>query len=86
MQESIRDFIVDHLGWQGRRHELGPDYPLIEGDVLDSMGIFELVGFLEERYAIEIDDLDVVPDNFATITAVEEMVRSKRVSATPPSP
>lgn len=86
MQKAIRDFIVDNLGWRGDRHELTSDYPLIEGDVLDSMGIFELVGYLEERFNIMIEDLDVVPENFATIASVESLIRSKQQELAPPRP
>ncbi|MDQ3974583.1 MAG: acyl carrier protein [Actinomycetota bacterium] len=76
-QARIRDFIVDELRWNGARNQLTGDYPLIDNDVLDSMGIFQVVTFVEDEYGIEVDDEDLVPDNFATLDAIARLVDGK---------
>lgn len=54
------------------------DYPLLEKDVLDSMGIFQVVAFLEDEFGIEVDDAELVPENFETIGSIAELIDSKR--------
>jgi acyl carrier protein len=80
IEDDIRRFIVEELN--GPPQQLTNDFPLIEGSVLDSLGIFQLVGFLESEYGIQIDDEELVPDHFATIGDVARLVSTKRDSAT----
>jgi acyl carrier protein len=75
--DDVRAFIVAELGWTGSASELTDDYPLIEREVIDSLGIFKLVTFIEEHYGVEIDDEEMVPDNFETIADVAELVGAK---------
>jgi acyl carrier protein len=48
--------------------------PLLEG-AIDSVGLLHLVAFVEEEFDIEIDDAEIVPDNFSTASSVEGLVR-----------
>lgn len=69
MRDRIRTFILEELGWFEPPEALTDDYPLIEREVIDSMGLFQLVTFLEEQ-GVEIADDDLVPDNFATLGSI----------------
>src|SRR5882762_6945603 len=64
--QEIREMIVRDLHFTGSRSELTDSYGLLDNAVIDSMGIFKLVGLLEERYVIEIDEEDMVAENFET--------------------
>jgi acyl carrier protein len=69
--DRLRSYIVDELGWRGP--ELTDDYPLLENHVIDSLGLFQLVGFLETEYGVTIDDGELVPEKFATLAAIVEL-------------
>ena len=52
-----------------------PDTDLIEGGILDSIAILDLVGFLEDRFNITLPVDEFIPENFrtaATIAALAE--------------
>ncbi len=70
--DRIRGFIVDELGWRGP--ELTADFPLLENRVIDSLGLFRIVGFLEDSYGVSIPDEKVVPANFQTLTTIAGLV------------
>ncbi len=70
--DRIRVFIVDELGWRGA--ELTPDFPLLENRVIDSLGLFRIVGFIEDSYGVSIPDEKVVPANFQTLTTIAGLV------------
>ena len=75
IEHAIEQFIVEEIDLEGT---LSEHADLIESDVLDSAGIVALLGFLEEKYGVQIDeDVDLVPDNFQTITAIAAFVRRK---------
>ena len=69
----IRDFIVDELRSDGPREQLTEDYPLISGGVINSLGLFRIVGFLEREYGIEIPDDELLPENFETLGAIAKL-------------
>jgi acyl carrier protein len=77
IESTIRDFIVNDLGRAADR-DLRIDTPLLEDDLLDSVGVYELVVHLEARYDIEIVDEEMVPENFGTIATLTKLVESKR--------
>ncbi len=68
--DRLRDFIVDELRWSGPRAALTDDYPLLENHVIDSLGLFRIVEFLEREYGVEISDEELVPSNFATLGTI----------------
>jgi acyl carrier protein len=70
--DRVRAFIVDQLGWRGEY--LTEDYPLLENRVIDSLGLFRIVGFLEDEYGVKIPDSELVPANFATLETIAGMV------------
>lgn len=51
---------------------------LIERGLLDSIGLMQIMQFLEERTALRIPDHMVTPDNFQSIAAIEEMIAGLR--------
>jgi acyl carrier protein len=76
LEDEIREYLVSKSGGRVSAAELTDDYPLIEHDVLDSMGIFQFVDWIERKLGIEIDDEDFSPESFATITTITEMIHS----------
>jgi acyl carrier protein len=52
------------------------DSPLLNG-TLDSVGLLQLVAFLEEEFDIEIDDAEIVPEHFSTISSIQDLVRKR---------
>lgn len=56
---------------------LQPDTLLVEHRIVDSMGIFRIVAFLEEAFDLEIEASDVLPQNFATIDTITKFVAQK---------
>jgi acyl carrier protein len=72
----IRDFISEEIMFEDNATELADDTPLLSG-IMDSLGLLQLVAFLEEEFDVEIDDADMTADHFRTIADIEALVRSK---------
>jgi acyl carrier protein len=77
-EERIRELIADNLQWGGSWSDVDSDYPLLEKQVVDSLGMITLISLLEDEFAVEIDDGDVVPGNFRTIRDIAALVERKR--------
>jgi acyl carrier protein len=72
----IRDFVVDTF-LLGDDDGFGDDDSLIDGGVVDSTGVMEIVAFLEETYGIVIEDDDLVADNLDSIERLRTFVAAK---------
>ncbi len=79
-QTAVRAFIVENFLFGDDSHPLPADVSLIDNDLVDSTGILELVGFLEEQFAIQIADADIVPANLDTIEKIVGFVARKRAA------
>jgi acyl carrier protein len=66
IQRAIKAYVVDSFLLD--EGELDLDTSLIESGVIDSTGIMEIVSFVEETYGIEVDEHDLVPENFDSVS------------------
>jgi len=57
---------------------LGPDTPLLDDGVLDSLQIIQLVKHIESRFGVEVALEELVPENFVDANAVTSMVERLR--------
>jgi acyl carrier protein len=78
IQREVKAFIVEAFLFGQDEANLGNDQSLLASSILDSTGILELIGFLEEKYAFKVEDDEVVPDNFESIDQITAFVRRKR--------
>ena len=58
---ELEGFIRGNFFYDGPA--LAPDTSLMESGILDSTGVLELVGFLEERFGFKVEDADLTPEN-----------------------
>ena len=75
VKDSIRRFIAEEVLFDTQR-QVSDDQPLL-GDVLDSLALLQLVEYIEEQFGFEVDDAEMVPDNFKTIDDLERYVRAR---------
>jgi acyl carrier protein len=55
-----------------------PDLDLLADGRIDSVGILQLITFLEERYGIKVLDDELAPENFRSIESIVGFVEGKR--------
>jgi acyl carrier protein len=77
--QEVRTFVIENFLF-GRSEALKDDAPLL-GNVIDSTGVIELIGFVQERFNISVGDDEVMADNFGSVKSViafiEKKLRSK---------
>ena len=81
MSEQINHFIVQQFPL-ARQRQLSNDDPLLENGILDSLGVLELVNYLEREFKISISDEELVPEHFQTITCLTAFIQQKNGVAT----
>jgi acyl carrier protein len=77
--DRVRGFLRDEVVLDANA-PLDDDTQLLEG-ILDSLGLMQLVAFLEEEYETEIDDVDVTSENFRTIADIARLIDGRLARA-----
>jgi len=68
-EQMLLDYIKQDL-LKGRVSSLSADDDLLDSGILNSLGILQLVSFVDERLGITIPDEDVVYENFNSVSAL----------------
>jgi len=76
MEAVINDYISRELVQDAGLLPLGNATSLLETGVLDSLSLLRLVVFIQERFGITVDDVDLVPENFDSVDAICAYLRS----------
>ncbi len=72
--EKIRSFIVDAFLFGDAGRMPADDASLLQHEALDSTDVLELIVFLEETFNIQVEDSDVVRENFDTVAGLANFV------------
>ena len=58
--------------------ELADTDSLLDKGIIDSTGVLELVGHIEENYEIKIEDEELVPDNLDSVNNLVKYIQKKK--------
>ena len=73
---NIKDYILEEFVPDGDI-DVEDGTNLLEEEVVDSLGIFTLVSFIENKFNVSIDAEEVNLDNFETLSSITKLVESK---------
>jgi acyl carrier protein len=65
----LLEFVRDELA-VGSKKNIQTSDDLLNAGILDSLGVLQLVAFVEEHFGIQIPDEDVVMENFQSVDAL----------------
>ena len=77
--DVLIEFVQKELA-QGRGTDIQPEDDLLANGVIDSLGILQLVQFVEQKFSFQIPDEDVVIDNFRSIAALTDYLEKTRAA------
>ncbi|MFO1014338.1 MAG: acyl carrier protein [Caulobacteraceae bacterium] len=78
LKAEIRDFIVDNFLFGEAADAPTDEQSLVEAGLIDSLGVAELVAFIEARFEITAEDDELIPDNLDSIDRIAAFIGKKR--------
>jgi acyl carrier protein len=78
MAVEVEEFIVREIALGRGIESVSHDRDLLADEVIDSLGITELISFLEAQYGISVADDDLAPENFRSVDSIVAFVEKKR--------
>ncbi len=77
VRDRIRTFIVETFFVDA----FGDDDSFLRNGIVDSLGMMDLVAFLEREFGIKLADAELVPENLDSLARVAAFVERKRTAA-----
>ena len=76
VKEKVRAFVLEYAAGKGLT-EVKDDEPLLTNNIIDSLGSFRMIAFLEETFPLTVEDSDMVPENFQSLNDIGSFVAGK---------
>jgi acyl carrier protein len=80
VKNRLRGFIFEKFPL-ARKKNMNDTSPLLQSGIVDSLGILELVSFIEHEFGVTISDDELLPENFQTLEALTSFVQTKNGTA-----
>ena len=64
--QQLRTYIIENFLF-GDDKGFYDSVSFLESGILDSTGILEVIGFLEENFSIKVEDEELIPENLDSI-------------------
>ena len=77
ISQAVKNYILEEFLPGENPAALTESTPLITGGILDSLATIRLVGFLEDRFHIQLQAHETMVDYLNTIADIAQLIRSK---------
>jgi acyl carrier protein len=76
VRDEVRRFIQDNFLYMRQDYRLQDDDPLLAKGVIDSLGVGEIIAFVEQRFGVRFPDEDITEANLGSVSAIVRYVRA----------
>ena len=83
VRERVWAYMVENFLYMRPDLQVRPDESLLRKGVFDSLGVMEVIGFLEQTYGIQVEPQEITEANFDTLDAIAAFVVGKLAPAEP---
>jgi acyl carrier protein len=74
----VRGYITENFLYMRPNFTIGDDDSLLGNGIIDSMGVIEVITFIQQEFEITIDDEDITEENLGTLAAIARYVVGKK--------
>lgn len=76
IRQQTRDFITSNF-YVADPGALENDASLLDRGIIDSTGVLEVIGFIEDTFGIKVEDNEMLPENLDSIDRIAAYVTRK---------
>lgn len=79
MQEEILEQFMNYImtNFQIEKEEIDIDKSLIDEGIIDSFGLIEIAGYIQEKYLFDVKEEDMVKENFGSVNKIVQFIQRK---------
>lgn len=75
--DRTRAYVVENFLYMRPDFQLGETDSLLERGIIDSMGVMELVSYIESEFGVAVGDDDVTEENIGSLRAIGRFVAGR---------
>lgn len=73
---QIRDYIARNMLFS-EQFDYDDEASFLEERIVDSLGVLELVGFVEQQFGVAVADHELTPENFDSVQRIADYLSRK---------
>lgn len=77
IETKIQTYIAENLLFSDNGFPYNNEASFLQEGIVDSIGVMELVNFVENTFNITIEDHELIPDNLDSVKQLSNFIRSK---------
>jgi acyl carrier protein len=81
IMSRVRAFVQENFLYMRPDFVLADDERLLERGVVDSMGVAEMVSFVEDEFGVSALEEEITESNFGSLRGIASFVVNKRLAA-----
>ncbi len=78
IENNVAGYIAENILFSRNGYPYPKDASFLENGIIDSMNVLELVMFVEEKFKVKVEDSEIVPDNFDSVSKLASYITSKK--------
>jgi len=78
LRDQIRGFIIENFLFGDAEPLADDELSLLDNGIVDSVGVMELVAWLEQNHGLKVADQELVPENFDSVARLVKFVERKK--------
>ncbi|MCK9619960.1 MAG: acyl carrier protein [Methylobacter sp.] len=81
MKKIIRHYIMENLLFTEDESILQDSDSFLDGGIIDSTGVMEIILFIEETFGIKVNDDEMLPANLDSVDNLAAFIQRKQAQA-----
>jgi len=78
LQDQVRTFITTNF-YVADPDKLGNGDSLLDSGIIDSTGVLEVIGFIEDTFNVTVEDHEMLPENLDSIERIADFIARKQL-------
>jgi acyl carrier protein len=74
----IKEFIMTEVNPDRNLVEIDDDEPLVDSEIIDSLGILKIMAFLDEEFGIDLSAEQIKLENFKNVTSICSLIEKNK--------
>ena len=77
VRQRVREFLIKNF-YVPDQADLTDDASLLDRGIIDSTGVLEVIGFLEDEFHLQVEDAEMIPENLDSVDRIVSFVGRKQ--------
>lgn len=77
VKAQVKEFILSNFFPGKNPAGLEDTTSFLDAGIIDSTGVLELVGFIEEKFGFSVDDSEMLPENLDSLNSLAAYITQK---------